>query len=357
MGLDSKSGPWLGRAARAFVLVAGDLLGLNALFRRLNAQRVRVLNYHGVVRDDLPASLWTQLAEAKFRRQMAYLRKRYRVLPASRVDWRAEGPPHRVAITFDDGLANNLHIAAPILEEAGLSAICFVAPGLIAQEPGETIWPDRLYEVFLNPQVREVDLAPWGLETVTLPASPEGRVALLDATLQRIKQLPDARRRDLVDCVTRDCPPRVSPAQSPLRLLTRDELARLARSAAFEIGLHSHTHPIMSKLSPQEQEREVAAGVEALDGLGVPRTAIFAYPNGRPDDFNDDTIGALRRHGMDVAMTTVSGHYDPKRGDPMRVERIMIGNDVTWWEFKAILSGYHYALKSAARWVASKLGG
>jgi peptidoglycan/xylan/chitin deacetylase (PgdA/CDA1 family) len=76
----------------------------------------RVFNYHGT-----PARFRDTLA-----RQFDYLLTRYRGASAHELEpILANGPgDHAVALfTFDDGLANNLEVAAPLLEERGVRGI------------------------------------------------------------------------------------------------------------------------------------------------------------------------------------------------------------------------------------------
>src|SRR5262249_33081843 len=69
------------------------------------------------------------VSPADFRAQMAWLQRHCRVMPLAEL---AESvrtrtiPPDAVAVTFDDGYADNLEVASPILMEIGLPATFFV---------------------------------------------------------------------------------------------------------------------------------------------------------------------------------------------------------------------------------------
>src|SRR5258708_24742916 len=90
----------------------------------------------------------------------------------------------RVALTFDDGLRNNVHVAYPILQKLGLSATFFVCPGLIERQ--EWLW---------NHQARQRLLA--------LPTNALGEIAAnvgapargVEAIVEWIKTLRLAARR------------------------------------------------------------------------------------------------------------------------------------------------------------------
>ena len=91
-------------------------------------QPVVVLTYHrvAVLRDD-PEQL--AVSPDRFRRQLEFLRSNYPIL---RFDepW---GKPERMSfvITFDDGYADNLTAALPILREFDCPAAFFICAGAI----------------------------------------------------------------------------------------------------------------------------------------------------------------------------------------------------------------------------------
>jgi len=62
----------------------------------------------------------------KFRKQMEFLRKRFKVL--SLEEARKGSSPPSVLITFDDGFYDVFHYAYPILKELSLPAVIFVSP-------------------------------------------------------------------------------------------------------------------------------------------------------------------------------------------------------------------------------------
>lgn len=84
----------------------------------------------------------------RFRAQLAMLVAERRVLPLDELVSRlaaGDAPRFATAITFDDGYADNLEAAAPLLEEAGLPATLFVTSGAIGS--GEPfMWDEPIAE-------------------------------------------------------------------------------------------------------------------------------------------------------------------------------------------------------------------
>ncbi len=328
---------------RKAILIIGDLIGLNWLFRRINAGKVRVLMYHGVTSRTPEAFCWTVLDKDMFIWQMEHVRRFYDVRPASEVltgDRPLTGQGVTV-ITFDDGLENNYTEAWPILRGLGLTAICFVLPGL--SQRGEQIWADDLFEYFLDQPSGDLDLSDYELGVIRLAPEKENRAGVIAELLDMLKTRPAKERAALMEHLL---PERDTPDNSGsglFRLMSVDQMNQLAAGREFEIGIHTDTHPIMSALSPEEQEREVAGAMENLKLGEIRFVPVFAYPNGRPQDFNRETIVALKKLKLRAAVTTVDALWDSTE-DRYIIPRIGIGADISRWEFKARMSGLFYFL-------------
>jgi len=104
---------------------------------------VPVLLYHGIApgRSALVDRYW--LLESELRAQLRLLRgERYRTVHVR--DSGAPQPgPHRIAITFDDGLASDYRLAFPLLQEHGFTADFFVNTAYI-DTPGYLRWSEML---------------------------------------------------------------------------------------------------------------------------------------------------------------------------------------------------------------------
>src|ERR1041385_5238512 len=93
----------------------------------LGLKHDRIIMYHGTPRRDAAA----------LERQLRLVRLAFPVVPLDKLAERGKGRA-RVALTFDDGLRNNVDVAYPILQKLGLTATFFVCPGLI--ERGQWLW-------------------------------------------------------------------------------------------------------------------------------------------------------------------------------------------------------------------------
>jgi peptidoglycan/xylan/chitin deacetylase (PgdA/CDA1 family) len=331
------------------ILIISDLLGVNRLFRRLNVDKVRVLMYHSVTSRSLPSQYWTRLDVDKFVWQMQYIKRHYSVVPASELVVRGEddkrAAKHRVVITFDDGLENTFHEAWPVLKAHELVAVVFVLPAL--SESGGRIWADELYEQLISAATTDLDLSNFDLGHIYLDPSPGTRAVQVDRLLNAVKSWPPGKCRELLQYVTTSFPNAEGRLRDVLKLMSKDQIIELGQSKEFDIGGHTDSHPILSTLSPEEQQDEIARCLEGLKQWGVDTVPIFAYPNGHPDDFTQDTIAALKQVNVEAAVTTVDGLHD-RADNRFHIKRVAIGEDITRSEFKARLSGLYYFLRRLA---------
>src|SRR5205085_12504208 len=104
-------------------------------------------------------------------------------------------PARALAITFDDGYADNDELAAPILKRLGMSATFFVSTGFL---DGGCMWNDRIIEAIRSCEADQLDLSAMGLSRYPL-ASTEARRQAIAAVLTGIKHLEPARRQAVTE--------------------------------------------------------------------------------------------------------------------------------------------------------------
>lgn len=311
--------------------------GLSKLGRRQNRRRLAILMFHGVEPEPLSPPCWHVLDAATLRRQLDYVRRVFSVLPLEEaLDRLRRGtlPDHAAVITFDDGTQNLLTQAAPILRDLGLPAAVFLATGPMGS--AETLWPDRLWLAFARTELPEADLTVLDLGRRPLGDDAQ-RGAAYAAAVHRLKELPDAERADRLETLLAALGADVT-EPGPFRLLSWDEAHELTRAAEVTLYPHTSTHPILSRCSDDKVEREVSESCAILERETGCAPAVFAYPNGRAQDFDDRAKAALRRRGVRWALSTTHGFADGS-SDPLALPRIGIGSDLSPARFRLLVSG------------------
>jgi peptidoglycan/xylan/chitin deacetylase (PgdA/CDA1 family) len=224
----------------------------------------------------------------------------FNVLPLDEAAARlADGslPARACCITFDDGYADNLRIATPILKRHGLSATFFVATGFLN---GGRMWNDTVIEALRA--TRQPRLALEGVGDFEIDDVSSRRRAV-DAIIGKIKYLPvDERLR-----VTEQLAETLAVAPPTDLMMNPGDVRRL-RGEGMLIGAHTVSHPILAGLPYDEARREIADSRGFLEELLGERIGLFAYPNGRPgSDYLPEHAELARELGFDAAVSTAWG--------------------------------------------------
>ena len=268
----------------------------------LRRRGVVVLMYHRINAGDSP---FPGIPLATFRRHMEWVRENCTPIPPQDVLGAAERadrarPP--VAITFDDGYRDYHDAAYPVLESLGIPAAVFLSTDFM--DRGGLLWTESLEWAALK--TKRASMAVPGAGTPPMPlGTREERAAFVRACKARLKSIPDAERRGAVRELLEALDAPDAEALHGRQMLSWDEVRATRGLTCY--GGHSHTHPILSQMAPAAAEAEIRTCSERIrDETGeAPRT--FAYPNGRAVDFDDTTRGLLRRHGFDIAFSTIEG--------------------------------------------------
>ena len=78
----------------------------------------------------------------------------------------------------------------------------------------------------------------------------------------------------------------------------------------IQIGAHTQTHPIMTRLSGAAARLEIFDSKKHLESLLNREVKHFAYPNGEAGDFNETHQRLLAEAGFDSACSTILGLND-----------------------------------------------
>lgn len=178
-----------------------------------------------------------------------------------------------VAVTFDDGYADNLEVALPILQQFSIPATVFVAPGFL---DGGLMFNDAVTEIFRQAPAGKFDLEQHGLGSWQIEDWVSRRFAASKVIMQ-IKYLSLEQRRVLIGQLALQ-----AGATLPDNLMLSSEQLRQLHSAGVAIGAHTLNHPILARLDDVEAGQEIRASKAHLEQLLGSPIDLFAYPNGKP---------------------------------------------------------------------------
>jgi peptidoglycan/xylan/chitin deacetylase (PgdA/CDA1 family) len=253
-------------------------------------------------------------------------------------------PPDAIAVTFDDGYADNLENARPLLERWDVPATFFVATSYIGS--GREFWWDELERLLLGqgslPRVvrlgigratREWDLggfseydasacahhAAWHVERKDDPTPRHRAYRELCGLLRTCSPvMRDAALRELAAQV-----PDHALGRATHRVLSADDVAALSKVTNSEIGAHSLSHPSLSTLPVDEQRQEIVSSKSAVEAMTGRRTTAFAYPFGTAADYTNATVTEVSSAGFACACLATPGRVERKT-DPLRLPRLIV---------------------------------
>jgi len=307
----------LRRLARVSFDRAAAATGLLALAESRMRGKLTILTFHRVLPDALFKDyLFPSLAvsESMFRGQMRTLAHRCRVVTLEEgitaMHNGSAGAKPMVAVTFDDGYADNVRVAAPIMNAAGVRATFFVVAGLIGTDA--ELWYDVAARRWQHATLAQLSQAcrAAGVDGAWMAVKPA-----IGEWMSFLKRLTPPQRANVVAELSDPGP---SEERRHLdRLMSIDELREL-RDAGHVIGSHSMSHPLLPQLDADALEAELVESRKLLEHWLHAPVRGFSYPNGD----QDDRVRAAVAHAQCTHACTTKTARNDRHADPLRLARI-----------------------------------
>ena len=229
-------------------------------------------------------------------------------------------PDNGLVITVDDGYLD-LRVAFPIFRSFGLKVIVYVVSEFIQGDLW--LWTDHVKLAFEQTVLHSATVPLPSGETLTFTlADASARAHAADSFEQAAMRLTNQQRLEQVAAL----PERLGvtlPDRTPARFeaLSWDDLRTMA-ALGLEIGAHTRTHPIVSRLETEAAVADEIAGSKTRIGEALgSEVRHFCYPNGGRADYDERSVHAARAAGYETAVTTEAGLVQPG-ADPYRLRRI-----------------------------------
>jgi peptidoglycan/xylan/chitin deacetylase (PgdA/CDA1 family) len=273
-----------------------------------------ILIYHRVVAEPDPLAP-DQVCAREFDWQLAALSRWFTVLSLREAATRLRDgtlPIRSACVTFDDGYADNVTVALPILRQRGVPATFFLAIGFI---DGGTMWNDSVIETVRSAPGNTLDARCIGLDTLDISTVGLRRRAI-DGLLAALKYLPLEERQKRVEELSAE-----TSRSLPSDLMMTTEQVRRLHASDMEIGAHTVTHPILSQLDPERADGEIRDGKRRLEAITGNPVTLFAYPNGKPGrDYRREHVDMVKNLGFEAAVSTARG-VSHAASDPFQLPR------------------------------------
>jgi peptidoglycan/xylan/chitin deacetylase (PgdA/CDA1 family) len=320
-------------AVAGALMAVGAPLVVNLVRRRMaGGSRVLILSYHRVT-PDFARSAREGLASllvstASLRCQLEHVARRHEIVSladARRILAERSRAPARdvVAVTLDDGYADNHEHALPVLASMRVPATVFVPTAYVGT--ARRLPHDRLFAALSELRRRgipfeEAGIAP-ALQALLSASAQPGPAGTLDRLIRRLPH------RDLL-ALAGALEARLGTSEQDLpagtRLMTWEEIRDLAASGV-EVGGHSMNHAVLANLPLSEARREIHGCRDQIAEHVGRRPRYFAYPNGY---YTTQVQAAVREAGFEAAVTIED--EENRRGiDPFALKRKVLWENTT----------------------------
>lgn len=327
--------------------------GICRLFSFLNRKGVKILVYHGIVKQDLPEGLNCEglhLGLRSFERHITYLKKHYRVMALNDLLRHLKNggplPEYGVVLTFDDGYKNNYESLKEIILKYKISAGIFLVTDYIGTQ--ELLWLDRLELAFFKSDRKSINSTQAiGLGKIEWKSDSE-KMQKYVILKNHLKKIPHDRLAEVLKNLFSE----LSFAEVCVQgsdtaytcLLNWEEVKELCRYGVH-FGSHTCRHEILTALSESMVKDTLEKSFLSVKDFSKDGGVPFAYPNG---NFNEQTKKAVAEAGYNCALTTAHG-FNSKADDLYALKRNEIGNRGDIHIFIATLSGALDFIKSLVR--------
>ncbi len=275
-----------------------------AMFRHKALRRVAVFAYHRILPLPGPEFPFDEelisSSPEQFEREVRFLQRNADVLSLREMLAALRAPkslPQRpVLITFDDGYMDNYETAFPILKSLGLPATFFLASALVGRRVAP--WWDAIACCVKRSTVEEI-ASPFGGADAPYRLDPRNRKASAKRFLERVKESPWTVAMAAVERL------KLATGVVPEAFLTADpflswDQAREMAAAGMEIGGHTRTHPLLTRLDPGSLYSETTGCFEEITREMGRAPVAFAYPVGSARAMSAETDDAVKAAGFQL---------------------------------------------------------
>lgn len=235
-----------------------------------------------------------------FDRLIGRLARLFCILPLSEaIEQASQGslPAASLSITFDDGYADNVDNALPVLESHRAHATFFIATGFLN---GGRMFNDTLIETARRIPEGEIRY-PFADQPRIVIGDMQDRRALAQRAIGDCKYLPVSER----DMRVAEFARLQEQALPDNLMMNTAQLKQLHASPYAEIGAHTVSHPILAVCNDRVALDEISRSANRLEEMLGCRPRLFAYPNGKEGvDFLTPQASLVEQAGLAAAVST-----------------------------------------------------
>lgn len=296
-------------------------------------REISIICYHGII-DEIPKrfnSSGKHLNVKIFKKQIEFLTRNFEITTMRQIENYFQGngdlPKKSVALTFDDGYANNAKYADPILMEFGAKATIYLATNYIGT--GRLMWSDEIELTVLTMPIDQFKVK-LDKEIYFDISTIEKRYTALKVIKNYLKESSPRKIVAVLQDLTILAPDSVRAINYDLHsFLSWDDVRSMNSSTIWEIGAHTLDHYSLGVLSPTLGIEQIKQSMNKVrQELNIDGVPLFSYPEGREFDMPLYAVKYLKNIGLRTAPSALAGRnilskFSTKRA--MRLKRYLVG--------------------------------
>jgi len=315
--------------------------GLIRLGRQFWARSLTVLNYHRIdYLENNPDNFQPNISAtpAEFDRQMSYISRWFNVVSLQDVtNWILKNKPlprYAALITFDDGYLDNYTNAFPVLKKYNFPAVIYLTSGHI--ESNRPFYWDLVAYCFAHTKKDSI-LFPDGIERSW--DSIDGKNQISKQWIESMKILEENQKQNWISRIPEQLNV-VIPDNYFKNLMMNWDQVREMSAANIDFGAHTVTHPILTRISPEQVRTEISDSKKRIEQELNKPVISLAYPNGMKADFNDTVINLAKETGFTTAFTLLNGPttLNEVKEMPYTIRRSFISHKHSLPQFSTLIS-------------------
>jgi len=321
-----------------------------AIARRITAQQLRILCYHGFsYLDEHDFSDVLFMAPDTFDSRMNYLKThRYPVVTLDdAIAMREAGtlPPCTTVLTFDDGWQGFADFAMPILLSCDFAATVYVTTYYVNhQEPVFNVFAKYCFSATerRNLSLHEISDQLQGDVGLETHAEKEKAAAIV---IRYYRSVASEQRKELWDRLRRALSVNTPVESGAFRLMQPNTLTSM-KMTGFDLQLHTHRHRFYD-CDDSDAAKEIADNRNALSQIGIDHCKHFCFPSGA---YHGHQLAVLRDASI-VSATTTRQALVTTNDSALELPRILDRQQMSLLEFEAEMSGFADLLRRVRSWL------
>lgn len=236
-------------------------------------------------------------------------------------------------ISFDDGYRDNFEVALPVLQSHGVTAAFFITTGFLDQRT--MAWWDEVAWMVRSSNQRGLTHSTNCLLANLVFDEPH-REQAIRILLRACYELDGAARCEFLNELAEATGSGRAPHELSSDTWLTWDMVRQLRSAGMSIGAHTVTHPVLARLSREEQLYELTESRLRLEAELGEAVTTLSYPVGRRDSFNQDSRAALTAAGFDWAFSFYGGYSNGSQIDRFNIPRTAVESHFTLPQIRSL---------------------